>query len=63
VHYNELGQHMGTADLFVDARSAQAILREYGNIAIDGSFPNTNTTDHSTHYLSLIQARRSALPF
>jgi len=29
---------MGTADLFVDGRSAKAILREYANIAIDGYF-------------------------
>uniref|UniRef100_A0A914MI86 Chromatin target of PRMT1 protein C-terminal domain-containing protein n=1 Tax=Meloidogyne incognita TaxID=6306 RepID=A0A914MI86_MELIC len=36
VHYDEFGQHMGTADLFVDGRSAKAILREYANIAIDG---------------------------
>lgn len=36
VHYNEMGQHMGTADLYVDSFSAQAILREYANIAIDG---------------------------
>ncbi|KAF7634277.1 hypothetical protein Mgra_00006356 [Meloidogyne graminicola] len=36
VHYDEFGQHMGTADLFVDGRSAKAILQEYANIAIDG---------------------------
>lgn len=36
VHYNEVGQHMGTADLYVDTPSAQAILQEYANIAIDG---------------------------
>lgn len=33
---------MGTADLFVDARSAKAILREYANIAIDGMLLNIN---------------------
>jgi hypothetical protein len=38
VHYNEYGQHMGTADLFVDTRSAQNILQEFAKIAIDGSF-------------------------
>lgn len=36
VHYNEYGQHMGTADLFVDTRSAQNILLEFAKIAIDG---------------------------
>jgi len=36
VHYDEMGQHLGTADLFVDSRSAKDILREYARIAIDG---------------------------
>jgi len=36
VHYDELGQHLGTADLFVNNRSAKDILREYARIAIDG---------------------------
>lgn len=36
VHYDEAGQHLGTADLFVDLRAAKNIIREYANIAIDG---------------------------
>jgi len=36
VHYDEVGQHLGTADLFVDIGSAKDIMREYANIAIDG---------------------------
>uniref|UniRef100_A0A914I732 Chromatin target of PRMT1 protein C-terminal domain-containing protein n=1 Tax=Globodera rostochiensis TaxID=31243 RepID=A0A914I732_GLORO len=37
VHYDEFGAHMGTADLFVDAPSAQSIIRDFANVAIDGS--------------------------
>ena len=36
VHYDETGAHLGTADLYADVISAQNIIREYANIAIDG---------------------------
>lgn len=61
VHYNEMGQHMGTADLFVDTVSAQAILREYANIAIDGvkiRFAIVN--DHATAIPQFINNQRRA---
>ncbi|KAL3112746.1 hypothetical protein niasHT_019720 [Heterodera trifolii] len=37
VHYDEFGAHMGTADLFVDTPSAESIIRDFSNVAIDGS--------------------------
>ncbi|KAL3095355.1 hypothetical protein niasHS_007454 [Heterodera schachtii] len=36
VHYDEMGNHLGTADLFTDQQSATNILNEFKNIAIDG---------------------------
>ena len=36
VHYDEAHNHLGTADLFTDQRSAKQILQEFKNIAIDG---------------------------
>uniref|UniRef100_A0A183CCA6 FoP_duplication domain-containing protein n=1 Tax=Globodera pallida TaxID=36090 RepID=A0A183CCA6_GLOPA len=36
VHYDEMGSHLGTADLFTDQQSASNILREFKDIAIDG---------------------------
>uniref|UniRef100_A0A914HDY7 Chromatin target of PRMT1 protein C-terminal domain-containing protein n=1 Tax=Globodera rostochiensis TaxID=31243 RepID=A0A914HDY7_GLORO len=36
VHYDEMGSHLGTADLFTDQQSALNILREFKDIAIDG---------------------------
>jgi len=47
VHYNELGEHLGTADLMVDTRSAKDIMREYSNIAIDGQALKFAVVDES----------------
>jgi len=47
VHYDETGAHVGTADLFVDSRSANAIIREFSNIAIDGQEMKIAIVDES----------------
>ena len=36
VHYDESGAHLGTGDLFTDQQSANQILREFKDIAVDG---------------------------
>ncbi|KAF7632187.1 FoP_duplication domain-containing protein [Meloidogyne graminicola] len=36
VHYDELGNHLGSADLFTDQKTAAEIIREFKDIAIDG---------------------------
>ncbi|CAK5078584.1 unnamed protein product [Meloidogyne enterolobii] len=36
VHYDEMGNHLGTADLFTDQKTAAEIIREFKDIAIDG---------------------------
>ena len=38
VHYDEMGNHLGTADLFTDQKTAAEIIREFKDIAIDGYF-------------------------
>uniref|UniRef100_A0A915CYL4 Myosin motor domain-containing protein n=1 Tax=Ditylenchus dipsaci TaxID=166011 RepID=A0A915CYL4_9BILA len=57
VHYDEAGQHLGTADLFVDFRSAKDIIREYANIAIDGQEINIAVVDESGVIKPRIQDR------
>jgi len=52
VHYNEGGEHLGTADLFVSSRAAKEILREYANIAIDGQEIKIGVVDESGGSLS-----------
>jgi len=47
VHYNENGEHLGTADLFVNPRAARNIMREYANIAIDGQEIKIGVVDES----------------
>jgi len=57
VHYDEAGQHLGTADLFVDILSAKDIIREYANIAIDGQEINIAVVDESGALKPRIQDR------
>lgn len=38
VHYDEGGNHLGTADLFVSRPSANQILREFVGVVLDGKF-------------------------
>ncbi|KAI1725594.1 aly/REF export factor 2 [Ditylenchus destructor] len=57
VHYDEAGQHLGTADLFVDHQSARDIIREYSNIAIDGQEINIAYVDESGALKPRIQDR------
>lgn len=57
VHYDEAGQHLGTADLFVDQQSARDIVREYANIAIDGQEINIAFVDESGSLKPRIQDR------
>jgi len=57
VHYDEAGQHLGTADLFVDLLSAKDIIREYANIAIDGQEINIAIVDESGLLKPRIQDR------
>jgi len=52
VHYNETGEHLGTADLFVSPRAAKEILREYANIAIDGQEIKIGVVDESGNSLA-----------
>jgi hypothetical protein len=57
VHYDEAGQHLGTADLFVDLRAAKNIIREYANIAIDGQEIVIAVVDESGSLKPRIQDR------
>jgi THO complex subunit 4 len=53
VHYNETGEHLGTADLFVDAGSGKDIIREFTNIAIDGQEIKIALVDETAGKLSI----------